>query len=88
MAQTLGVNGSGGLSGFGGDVALCQILLARPRRLHHLVYRAIARFQEAVREVIRHVVDALRLSERLQRAIIAVLPQEVLVFLHIKFAIE
>ena len=40
-------------------------------------------FQERMGEIVRHVVDALRLAECLHRAIVAVLPEEILVLCHI-----
>ena len=64
------------------DISLRQILLTRAGRLHHLVNRAVARLQEFMCKVVRYIVDALRLLECLQCAVIIVLSQEIFVLVH------
>ena len=64
---------------------LGDILLARPRRLHHLVDSAVTLLQEPVREKEGDIVDALRLLIDYQRPIVAPLGQEGLVGGHSVF---
>ena len=56
--------------------ALSNILLARARGLHHLVYRAVALRQIAMRKVVRHIIHAHRFLEAQQFLVIPLLEQK------------
>ena len=65
------------------NITFCQVLFARTSSLNHLVDGSVARFEELMSKEERHIVDALRLLECLQSAIVVVLPKEVLVLVHL-----
>ena len=57
-----------------------QVLLTGACCLNHLVNRAVACGKEFMSKVKCHVVDAFRFLECLQRPVVIVLPQKILIF--------
>lgn len=55
------------------NISLGKVLLSRPRRLNHLVYRPVAGREKLMSEIIGDIVDALSLLEGFQRVVVVML---------------